>query len=371
MSSHFVRRGSSRLYVPRGFAEGEAFAVRGVFVPRRYFSMMVNSHRFGGGAGPSGPNSYYLDTDGSNGDGSIGSPWNTLEAARTGLMALHSSLVAATASPTLICTGATDDTTAVTNTWPTSSTTYYLTIKAPDVNRTGVWNAGHYKLVRSAAGAAVLQLSANSIRLQGIQLRQTSGAANSLIIEITALGGEFVLDGCLFRGSNGGNSCGIKTSGTGGTFVLRNFFILSMAHGVLLGSPTGLLTGSQVYVYNGLHWGDGVSGEACQITFAAGGAGRIARVKNMMMYAQTNGVTVTNADTDDQLTNSKGGVDVSHFVAAGDPGDWRLVSTSSNKDAGTDLSAVGAGQWQFSEDVSLYTRPCNGTWDRGFYEYRP
>jgi hypothetical protein len=178
------------------------------------------------------------------------------------------------------------------------------------------------------------------------------------------------MDGVKLWCSNGSNSVGIRASNITRRFVLRNVLIVSTVHGILLGNPNVLGAGSEVYIYNGTIWGSGSGGEACQVSFSAVGSGRIARIKNMMMYAQTNGITVANADTDDQATNSKGGTDTSHFVNAGAT-DFRLVSGSANVDAGTDLSAVGAGQFQFSDDVSLFTRPHNSVWDRGFYEYRP
>ncbi len=363
-----------RIYVPRNYREGEVWTDRGQWCDRRYFAMLVNSYRHGGGA-PAGL-TYYLNTDGSNGDGSIGTPWNTMQNARAGIIGLHASLVADTVNPTLICTGAADDTTAVTNTWPTSSTTYYLTIKVPDADRKGQFDGSKYALAVTASGSPAWSLGTNSIRLQGLQIYQMSTTGGSDVLSITSLGGEFVADGCKFAASAslGGNAAGVRASNIGGAFVFRNCLIVNPQHGMLIGNPTGLLTGSTVIIYNGTIWGTGSGGEACQITFAAGGSSRVARVKNMMMYAQTNGISVANSDTNDQATNTKGGTDASHFEAAGNPpsGDWRTKSTSAaNVDTGTDLSAVGAGQWQFSEDVSLYTRPYNGTWDRGFYEYRP
>jgi hypothetical protein len=363
----WLRRG--RIFVPRGFMEGEVWTQKGQWCERRYFAMLLNPYRFGG---PPLASTYYVNTDGANGDGSIGSPWSSLENARTSLITLAPSLITAALAPTIIMSGATDDTTTVTDTWPTSSTTYYLTIKVPDADRKGQWDTNVYTLVRTTAvGDAVLNLSTDSIRLLGLQIKQTQAISFEVVVRVNALGGELFMDGCKLQGVNGSNAIGIRASGIGGKLVLRNILIFSTVHGILLGNPTGLFSGSEVYIYNSTIWGSGSGGEACQITFASGGSGKISRVKNMMMYAQTNGITVTNADTDDQLTNSKGGVDVSHFVAPGADGDWRLASGSTNRDIGTDLSAVGAGQFQFSEDVSLYTRPFNGVWDRGFYEYRP
>lgn len=368
----FVRRGSSRLFVPRGYAEGELWAARGCFVPRRYFSMMVNSHRFGANPLPA----YYLDTDvAAGGDGSIGDPWATLEESRAGLIALHSSLVTDTVNPSLICFGATDDGTAVTNTWPTSSTTYYLTIKVPDADRVGEWDASHYTYARSVDGgtSAALEIGTNSIRLQGLQLYQliNSGSNFPRPLGVSSLGGEFVGDGLKLRGSGGAsNSCAFKTSGTSGRFVFRNCMTVDTLHGFLIGNPTGLGTGSEVDLYNNTSIGTTTAGgEGYQLTWAAGGSGRIARAKNNINRQRLNGISTTNEDTEDLATNSHSATGTGgaggDFV---DPTnkDFRLDATSAYKDAGTDLS--GVADFPFSEDVTLYTR--TGTWDQGFHEQR-
>src|SRR5262245_46094606 len=118
---NMVRSKSGRIWVPRGFHEGEAVVVKSQWVDRRYFAMLVNPYRFGAGGG--GLATHYLDTDAAGGgDGSLATPWNTLQASVAGLDSLYSSsFVTADVLPTLICTGATDDTTAVTTAWPTSN----------------------------------------------------------------------------------------------------------------------------------------------------------------------------------------------------------------------------------------------------------
>lgn len=368
-NNNWVRRGSSRLYVPRGYVEGEAWAARGLWVERRYFSFMVNSARFGT---TTPPNTYYLvTTAGGGGDGSLGSPWNTLESARAGIIALFSSLVTSTVNPVLICSGATDDTTATTNTWPTSSTTYYLTIKVPDADRKCEWDASVYTYARSAAGA-ILSIGTNSIRLQGLQIYQQGNASSfDRPLDISSLGGEFVADGVKLRGNAGfsGNSCGFKTSGTSGRFVFRNCMSIDSRHGILCGNPTGLGSNSEVDLYNCTVVGATGGGEAYQQIFAAG-SGRIARRKNCISRQITNAGAITNADTSDTATNShsSSGVGTTDFV---DPTnkDLRLKAGGGYQDIGTDLS--GVADFPFSIDASLYTRPYNGTWDPGFHEYRP
>lgn len=369
---HFVRRDSSRLFLCRGFAEGEAWASRNVWVDRRYFSMLVNSARFGVAV----PSTFYLDTDGSNGDGSIGSPWNSLENARSGIYSLTTSFVTSAVAPTLICTGATDDTTALTNTWPTSSTTYFLTIKVPDADRKLVWDASKYILLRSMVGSS-LPIGTNTMHLVGLQISNQQTPSGYQIIDITSLGGELIIDSCLLWGKSVTGATGIygrPSGGLSGKIVIRNNLIINPQHGILLGNGTGsdgLQSGTEVYVYNNTIWGTGSGGESCNISFTSSGSGRIARVKNQMAYAQASNVSITNADTSDTATNSKGGIETTHFVSAGNPGDWRKVTgDSANKDTGTDLSAVGSGQYQFNYDASLYTRPNGSAWDRGFDEYR-
>lgn len=380
MGSNFVRSGSSRLYLPSGWREGEVWAARSQFAPRRYFSMMVQSGRFGA-APPTDPDApgdeiYYLDTTvGAGGDGSVGDPWATLEEARAGIVALHSSLVADTVRVDLICFGATDDSTAVTNTWPTSSTTYYLTLKTPDADRKVQWDAGVYTYARSVSGdtSAALAIGTDSIRLKGLQIFQTGSAGSNFCraFEPTSLGGELVMDGVKMRGSGGSNAVCFRATNISGKLVLRNCLTRGTIHGMLIGNPTGLGTGSHVILYNCTIIGTtGGGGESAQITFGAG-SGRVVRAKNLIMRQIANGVSTTNEDTEDLATNS-------HASAAEDAGghfvdpanhDFRIVSSSTYREAGTDLS--GVSDWPFNRDASLYTRPYNGTWDQGMHEYRP
>jgi hypothetical protein len=370
MSSHrsFVRAGSSRLYVPRGYTEGEVWAMRSQFVPRRYFSMMVQSGRFG--SAPVPPNTYYLDTDaGGGGDGSIGTPWNTMESARAGLIALHASLVTDTVNPTVICFGNTEDTTAVTNTWPTSSTTYYSTWKVPDADRVVEWDDTHYVYSRSAGGVGALAIGTNSIRLLGLQIKQTSTTNLSKSLEITSAGGEHVYDGCKFRGAAGTNSIATIVSNIAGRYVLRNCMSWGCVNGFIFGSPTALPVSTEVDMYNCTCVGNaGGTGEAFWVTFAAGGTGKIARVKNCFARQIFHGVTITNSNTSDTATNVHTTVLGSSFNNAA-AGDFRLVvGDTAAKDLGTDLS--GVADFPFTDDASLYTRPFNGTWDIGMHEYR-
>lgn len=379
--SNFVRFGSDRLYVPRGWGEREMWASRGMFVPRRYFAMLVNPYSHGV-AVPTDPDApgdelYYVDTDvAAGGDGSIGDPWATMEEARAGIIALHSSFVTDTVRVDLICFGATDDATAVTNTWPTSSTSFYLTIKTPDVDRKAQWDASVYTMARSIAGASgpVLGIGTNSIRLKGIQIFQLLNGGGSNFprpLDITSLGGEFVADGIKLRGSGStNNSVAFKTSGTTGRFVFRNCMTTNTLHGFLIGNPTGLVAGSEVDIYNCTTIGATTAGgEAVQLTWAAGGAGKIARVKNLISRQRANGITTTNENTEDLATNShvNAAPSTTDFV---DPvgADYRLKAGGSLMDAGTDLSAVA--DFPFNRDATLYTRPFNGTWDQGFHEFR-
>lgn len=316
---------------------------------------------------------YLVTTAGAGGDGTLGNPYNTLEAARADIIADHASLVADDVQIDLICSGATDDATAVTNTWPTSDMTRFLHITVPDADRKVQWDTGVYTLARSVDGAAgaVLAIGTNTIRLTGFQIRNL---ANTGLFcrpfEITSLGGEIVADGMKFRGSGpANNSVSVKTSGTVGRFVFRNCMTTETTHGFLLGNPTGLQAGSEVDIYNCSLFGiNGATGEACQLTWAAGGSGKIARVKNVISRSRANGITTTNENTEDLATNS-------HSTASGaanfvDPvnADYRLVVSSEFINAGTDLS--GVADFPFSIDAALNARPSGAAWDQGMHEFQ-
>ena len=365
----------SRIYVPRGYMEGEVWTERGQWCDRRYFSMLVNSWRFGGGGPPEFDETYYLvTTAGAGGDGSIGSPWNTLEAARAGIIALHASFVTSTVNPGLICSGVADDATVTTNTWPTSSVTYYLTATTPAADRKAQWDANVYTYARSAAGTAALSIGTNSLRLRGLQVYQLSSASNPWTFLLASLGGELVMDGMKLRGLGGANSVSFRTTNPTGRIVLRNSLFFDSVNGIVCGTGTAMPAGTEVDIYNCTVIGlTSSGGEACWLNWAAGGAGKIARIKNLISKFILNGVTTTNENTEDLATNhhSTAGVGAAGVIFV-DPGaaDFRLVSGSSDYlDLGTDLS--GVADFPFSDDASLYTRPYNGAWDRGFHEYRP
>lgn len=373
MGGNNMRRGSSRLFVRRGFAEGEMWALQSQFVPRRYFAMLVNPYAGSGGAPPETfDETYYLDTDaGGGGSGSIGSPWNTLEAARAGIIALHSSFVTDTVKVRLFAFGATDDTTAVTNTWPTSSTTYYLVITTPDADRKVQWDASVYTYARNVSGdtSAALFIGTNSFRLRGLQIYQTGSAGSNFCrpFEVTSLGGEFVADGVKFRGSGGSNAVCMRATGIGGRIVLRNCLAYGTLHGFLLGNPSALSSGAEVDAYNNTIIGTtGSGGEALQLTCASSG---IARIKNNLMRQQANGISYSGFTTQDAATNDGNtGSSSASFVDFANL-DLRLVASTAFADAGTNLS--GVADFPFSDDASLYSRPYNGSWDIGMHEYRP
>jgi hypothetical protein len=316
---------------------------------------------------------YLVTTAGAGGDGSIGSPYNTLEAARTDIIADYPSFVASDVQVDLICSGATDDSTAVTNTWPTSDTTRYLHIKVPDSDRKAQWDANVYTYARDVSGdtSAALAIGTNSVRLSGVQIYQTgtSGSNFCRAFEPTSLGGELVMDGVKLRGSGGSNDVCMRATNIGGTIVMRNCATINTLHGLLLGNPTGLVSGTQVILYNLTVIGrSSAGGEAVQLTWAAGGSGRIARVKNLIMRNVANGISTTNEDTEDLATNnhSSASPSTTDFV---DPAnqDYRLKSGGSLMDAGTNLS--GVADWPFSIDAALGVRPSGVAWDQGFHEF--
>jgi hypothetical protein len=228
-----------------------------------------------------------------------------------------------------------------------------------------------YTLAVSAGGVGALQLNTNSIRLAGIQILQTSSTNLSYALEITGLGGVLVMDGVKLNTVGGSNSIGMRASGVGGVYVIRNCHSRAAVNGFVIGNATGLPANSEIYMYNNTIVGtSALAGEALYL-IAASSSATILRAKNNAMRQIVNGLTQSGWGTSDLVTNSHTAALGSSFTNAA-TGDFTLVSGDTVlKDQGTDLSAVGAGQWQFSDDASLYTRPFNSVWDIGMHEYRP
>jgi hypothetical protein len=341
--------------------------MRSCFVPRRYFSMMVQSGRFGGVTYPA--NTYFLDTDAAGGgDGSIGTPWNTLESARAGIIALFSSFVTSTVTPTLVCTGATADATAVTNTWPTSSTTYYLTIKTPDAHRKVAYDGTHYHYQRSVSGAPALAIGTNSLRMINIQIGNGMASVGAKAYQISSGGGLHLYDGCKFYCAAGGSTAAwpVLIDGIGGTIIIVNSSASGYDNGFVIGYPTGAPAGAQYLLYNNTFIGANASvGEAVYCLGASASA--TCRVKNTFIHRTVNGISFPGTwGTTQSLTNyvDHNNTD-SQFVNLG-TGDYSLTSPNANViDQGTDLS--GDSDYAFSTDAGNYTR--SGSWDIGMHEY--
>lgn len=313
---------------------------------------------------------YLVTTAGAGGDGTLGNPYNTLQAARTDIIADHPSLVADDVQIDLICSGATDDTTGVTNTWPTSDATRYIHIQVPTADHKVIFDANVYTKI-SNASAPVITISTNSMRITGIQVinSATLDLAGNHGLQINGgSGGVWVLDTVkLYKSANAGQVAFLPGN-TAGTYVFRNCVSGGDATGFRFraGIAVSAAPSDTTYiVYNNTIQLSGVS-TGISIIFAAGGSNKVARVKNNLLQNSTNGVVVTNSTTNDQATNHHStGTDASFVNAAA--GNFRLTSADTvARNLGTDLS--GVADFPFSVDGDLTTRPVGSAWDIGSHE---
>lgn len=310
---------------------------------------------------------YLVTTAGAGGDGSLANPYNTLQAARTDIIADYPSLVAADVQIDLICSGATDDATAVTNTWPTSDATRYLHLKVPTADHKVPWDANVYTLLTTGIGNVLLSLNTSFFRATGIQLNH-NGNLNLLSntgLNITGAG-TYIFDGVkLRRGPANIGGAAIVINPVAGTFVFRNCLAFGWNRGLhAINMPSSVT----VLPYNNTIIGDNGAGSiAINVTFTAGGSGKVTRPKNNLMQLHTTGIaTATNATTDDPATNHHNTGTDATFVDSGNL-NYRLTSGDTvARNLGTNLSAVA--DWPFDWDADLTTRPVGSAWDIGAHE---
>ncbi|HTM84559.1 MAG TPA: hypothetical protein VL179_06580, partial [Mycobacterium sp.] len=178
----------------------------------------------------------FVNTDVSNGDGTSGAPWSSLDNAMTGLASLYASgLVTADVQVDLFCAGATQDTAPNTSTGvnvsiATDATRYLRILAGVGQSAQMPYSTGRYRLVQTNGFRPCLTVATTKLVLQGLQFRNTGLRANSpncLSIPSTA-GRETYVYGCYgdFTGvDTPGVDCAgvyLKSTGTNHKIVVRN-----------------------------------------------------------------------------------------------------------------------------------------------------
>lgn len=259
-----------------------------------------------------------------------------------------------------------NDTTPVNVSGWTTDATRYIRIYAAQ-NHLGVWTTGVYNLTGSSS-AAVLMISTNYVRLEGLQVDCAyTGASAAQNIDYNAITGAGVgyVERCLIRRSaaaTGGTHFGFRLSDTDWTIYVSN--CIAWWEGTNLTGSRGIGTANAgvLRTYN------------CTVVDFDSGLARSTSAthvaKNCLLKPVTNAFTgVPSAGTDynaSSLATGTGGANdrtsqTFTFVNAG-ARDYHLASTDAGaKGFGADLS--GDGSYPISVDVDNVTR--TGTWDIG------
>jgi hypothetical protein len=302
--------------------------------------------------------------------------WATLEEARAQIIATWPSLVAADVQIDLIASGAADDTTAVTNTWPTSDATRFIHLQVPTGDRKVPWDPNVYTYSRGVGFAPALSITTDSVRLTGIQVVHTSnlnvGGQHGIVFLTT---GEAIFDGVKVGKTQNAGQGAIVGTGSSGLIVFRNCItglrpLAASSFGWVGGiSVTSLPSNTTVLIYNCTVVANNNGGAAFGITigFTAGGSNKVARVKNTLIQtSNVHAIAITNATTSDTANNhTSAGTDAA-FVDSTN-GNLRLTSLDTvARNLGTDLS--GVADWPFSIDADQTARPVGSAWDIGAHE---
>ncbi len=336
----------------------------------------------------------YVDTDGSNGDGSAGSPYSTLNNA---LSAETKTLVASDRQLTINLRGAADDTTSIDTNLAAfagnTDATRYLRIIGHPGNATGahagVYDSGRYQLIRSADALIDLSSSVSTSRLdwriENFQIVNTSSGTYRTGLNIDHHPGEFYAIGMIMKGdatTPAGDNPAFKFYSVSSTTKINSVYLINNV--IYDWAGNGFIwrsggTGGKLIAHNNTIYNTGNTGtnerEGAMYVLCQDGSGEVVSIKNNIMQSQTGqafqkGYTCDTYLTGNNITGDATSPDVSYqsktvtFTNAGS-GDFHQ----------NDSDAVGAGMslaadtyYAFTTDIDGQTR--SGSWDIGADEYQ-
>lgn len=272
------------------------------------------------------------------------------------------------------------DTAQVTIDGWTTSATQYIKVTTPAAERhTGKWDSTKYRLERSdVLNAGVLYIVEDNVRIEGVQVYNTStaGFANACVIQSS---GNVYMSHSIFRATNSGangRNYAVNVRCNNGYIWNCVAWGARSNDGLSVGFRDNLAAGA-AYVYNctaydcsvGFHEGDNgfdfvvknCLAASCTVAFQAGWNWPSACNYNATDNAST---TTPGGSSNPPGANSRASQTFTFVDAAN--GDFHLASTDAGaKDFGTDLSADA--NLAFSDDIDGQTR--SGSWDIGADEY--
>lgn len=268
----------------------------------------------------------------------------------------------------------------------TTDETRYLHVVADTGSRaTAVWDINKYILTHTGGTSAVVFPNAIKVsKWEGLQIENRSTNGVWSVINANDVGQDSILtvDGCYIRSisGSGNNNVGINLNSTGGirralrvsnTIVHGDF-----ATGIACNFAANGSSGS--YYYNNTVFGNFINQGILLDNLGTGVTGSVKN--NIVSGSGGNGSYFLDAGSGQILTATNISSDATSpqttlrninsrlFFVSTASGDFRITGGAA-VDAGTNLSTDPI--YAFSTDINGTTRPVNGTWDIGAYEFVP
>lgn len=266
----------------------------------------------------------------------------------------------------------------------TTDETRYLHVVADTGSRaTATWDINKYILTNTGNTAGVFFPNAIKVsKWEGLQIENRSTNGVWSVINGSSVSQDTILtvDGCYLRSitGSGNNTRGINLNATGGTRkALRVFNTIihgDFSTGMGVGFPAAGSSAS--LFYNNTVFGNFINGGINLESFGTGVTGSVKN--NIVSGSGTNGSYFLDAGSGQILTATNISSDATSpqttlrninsrlFFVSTASGDFRITGGAA-VDAGTNLSTDPI--YAFSTDINGTTRPVNGTWDIGAYEF--
>lgn len=291
---------------------------------------------------------------------SSGGDYSSLSAAEAGEQA---NLVSLDRQLDIACYAMDDTSSCNINGWTTDATRYVRVYAASGEGHSGVWTTSKYRQRSNSGFGTSLSISEEYVRIEGLQIYTgASGYTSAIRINVTTTS-DVRIDKCIIKGPSGTGALLYMDSGC---VTVRNSLIYGGVTDGFQGWNSGgsghSLTMENVTVVANARYGVNYVASSATVTLTncySGGnttddyAGTITRTTCKHSSATSfSGSTASTAYSTANFTN----------VTASSE-NLALVSGSALLDAGTDLSG------SFTVDIAGTTRPQNGTFDIGAFEY--
>ncbi|MCH8094369.1 MAG: right-handed parallel beta-helix repeat-containing protein [Chloroflexi bacterium] len=276
------------------------------------------------------------------------------------------------------------DTTGVTiDSWTTGTNNYiqiYTPVSSSEVGtsqrHSGVWDTSKYYI---ESGGRVLDIQEAYVRIEGLQIRQTSVSQNDdsgILVLAGSATSELYISHNIIRGVTSSSfwHTGIEISTVGPSSVayiwnniIYDFGDSGLGHAM---NPTDPDLTSYIYNNTMYNNGNGLNHDSSGVAI---GKNNISFSNTGSDYNGMDAASDNNLGEDAAFTGDGNYVQTSQTAAqmfvdpTGSPRDLHILSTSDAYNVGADLS--GDGNLPFSDDIDLDTR--SGSWDIGADENAP